>query len=227
MGKGAFSSKIYWKHSDKTTMLSLDKLIESRRSIRKYRAEKPPWYLLEDMLNCAAQAPSPSNSQPVRFIGIKSEEVRRLLASEMLTGKNAFLETLEKKGKSKKVRNRINAYYRFSEFMFNAPHLFAVGTKGFDSLSDKLVEAELLAENTKQNTDLDLSTGLSLKAFILKGVEHGIGTCILTAPLVYIRNVDALINKDIRVNCFVTAGFPDETPKPVPKKKVSEIYMEV
>ncbi len=208
-------------------MLSLDKIIESRRSIRKYKSEKPSWNLIEDMLKSAAFAPSPSNKQPVRFIEIKSEGVRNQLYLEMLEGKKTFLETLEKTGGNKKVKNRINAYYRFSEFMFKAPYLFAVGVDKFESLSDKLIEANVIPENTKQNTDLDISTGLSLKGFILKGTESGIGTCILTAPLVYIQNVDKIINKGIRINCFVTAGFPDETPKPILKKKVSDIYMEV
>ncbi len=208
-------------------MLSLDKIIESRRSIRKYKSEKPSWHLIENMLKSAAFAPSPSNKQPVRFIEIKSEEVRSKLYLEMLMGKNFLLETLENTNGNKKIKNRINAYYRFSEFMFKAPYLFAIGVDKVESLSDKLMEANVIPENIKQNTDLDLSTGLSLKSFILKGTESGIGTCILTAPLVYIQNVDKIINKELRINCFVTAGFPAEIPKPILKKKVSDIYMEV
>lgn len=208
-------------------MLSFDKIIESRRSIRKYKPEKPAWNLIEDMLKSASLAPSPSNSQPIRFIEIKSEAVRKKLYSEMLKGKNSFLEALENTGGNKKLKNRINAYFRFSEFMFMAPYLFAVGADKFESLSDKLFTANVIPENIKQDTDLDISTGLSLQSFSLKGVESGIGTCILTAPLVYIQTINKIIDKGVRINCFVTAGFPDETPKPIQRKKVSDIYMEV
>lgn len=208
-------------------MFSFDQIIESRRSIRKYKAEKPPWPLIEGMLNSAVSAPSPSNKQPVRFIDIKSKAIRSELYQEMVKGKNTFLERLEMSGGNKKIKNRINAYFRFSEFMFNAPYLFAVGVESFESLSDILLKANVLTSDKKQNTDLDISTGLSLKAFLLKGAETGIGTCVLTAPLVYIENVSQIINKEIRINCFVTAGFPDETPKTILKKKVSDIYMEI
>lgn len=208
-------------------MFSFDQIIESRRSIRKYKSEKPSWHLIEDMLRSAASAPSPSNKQPVRFIDIKSKAVRSELYQEMLKGKETFLERLEKSGGNKKIKNRINAYFRFSEFMFSAPYLFAVGVENFESLSDILIKENLLTSDRKRNIDLDISTGLSLKAFLLKGAETGIGTCVLTAPLVYIENVNQIIDKGIRINCFVTAGFPDEKPKPVLKKTVSDIYMEI
>lgn len=208
-------------------MYSFDEIVNLRQSIRKYKAEKPPLHLIEAMLKSAAKAPSPSNQQPVRFIEISSEKIRDLLYSKMLEGKELFLKTLEKKNGNKRVKNRINAYFRFSEFMFNAPYLFAVGVEKFESLSDKLVEAEIIPFNKKENSDADISTGLALKAFILKGVEEGIASCILTAPLVYIDNTDKIINRDIRINCFVTAGFPDEKPKIVPKKNISEIYLKV
>ncbi len=204
-----------------------DQIIESRRSIRKYKTEKPPWHLIGGMLKCAAVAPSPSNSQPVRYFCLKSAAIRGRLEDEMADGRDRFLKKLESIGGSKKIKNRINAYYRFSELMFSAPYLFAVGVETIDSLSEKLADSGVIPENRKKNTDSDISTGLSLKAFILKGVESGIGTCILTAPLVYIDDTDSVINKGVRINSFVTAGFPDEEPKISVKKPVSDIYMEL
>ncbi len=203
-----------------------DQIIETRRSIRKYKSLQPPWSLIEGMLKSAAAAPSPSNTQPVRYIHIKSEKIIERLKKEMADGREKLLQRLEHVGGSRKVKNRINAYYRFSEFMFSSPYLFAAGVENVESLSDKLVEAGVISENRKKNTDLDISTGLSLKAFILKGVESGVGTCILTAPLVYIDDADSIINKGVRINCFVTAGFSDEDPKIPVKKTISEIYME-
>ncbi len=202
-----------------------DQIIESRRSIRKYKPEKPPWALIEGMLLSASSAPSPSNSQPVRYIHLKSDGIRGSLKEEMAAGRDLFLKRIGLIG-SKKVKNRINAYYRFSEFMFSAPYLFAVGVEPVDSLTGRLLEAGAITEDKKKNTDTDISTGLSLKAFILKGVESGVGTCILTAPLVYIDDTDSIINKGIRINSFVTVGFSDEKSKISAKKPVSDIYME-
>ncbi len=204
-----------------------DQIIEARQSIRKYRAEKPPWHLIEGMLKCASTAPSPSNSQPVRYFCLKSDEIRDHLKQEMGFGRDRFLKKLEQVGGSKKIKNRINAYYRFSEFMFSAPYLFAVGVEPVESLSQKLLEARVITEDKKKYTDPDISTGLSLNAFILKGVESGIGTCILTAPLVYVNETDTIINKGVRINSFVTVGFSDEDSNSPLKKTVSDIYMDI
>lgn len=208
-------------------MISLDEIIERRRSIRKYRPEMPPLESIEAMLNAAAKAPSPSNSQPVRFIRLVSDPVRDRLRDAMAKGRDHFLNTIESSGQNKRIKNRVNAYYRFSAFMFSAPLLFAVGTEPTESLSDKLVEAGLLEENLKRNTDSDITTGLALKAFMLKGVELGVSTCILTAPLVYIENADSIIGTGLRINCFITAGFADESPEGPIKKHWTEIYREI
>jgi hypothetical protein len=45
-----------------------------------------------------------------------------------------------------------------------------------------------LKEDPRKDTDLDISIGLSLMAFVLKGESIGLGSCILTAPLVFIED---------------------------------------
>lgn len=207
--------------------MSFDELISKRRSIRKYKPEKPEWGLIELMLQSATYAPSPSNIQPVRFVGIESEDVRKKLRLKMIQGKESFLDTIEEKRGTKKIRNYVNAYFRFSEFMFSAPWLFAVGTKNALSFSDRLTESGLFHDKLKKNSDLDISTGLALKGFILKGEELGLGTCILSAPLVYMSDAGSLIDESLRMTCFITVGFPDETPAHIQRKSVSDIYKQV
>ncbi|RLC30963.1 MAG: hypothetical protein DRH37_04120, partial [Deltaproteobacteria bacterium] len=75
---------------------------------------------------------------------------------------------------------------------------------------------------------LDIALGLALKGFILKGEALGLGSCILTAPLVFMSEPDHMLGvNDLAVRCFITVGFPDETPPAVKRKSVSEIYMQV
>ena len=75
-------------------MASLDRLINARRSIRKYTAELPPFEWIEEMIRCAAQAPSPSNSQPVRFFRINSVTIRDALYRGMVDGHQELLATV-------------------------------------------------------------------------------------------------------------------------------------
>jgi nitroreductase len=210
-------------------MSSFDQLIENRRSIRKYKPEIPLEEAIMKMIACAAMAPSPSNSQPVRFVRIQSKAIKVNLQKSLESGYQKFLGLLEGKKNIKPLRNRINVYKRFSDFIFSAPIIFAVGTiKDFSGFSKILNKAGILEEDLRAHTDLDISVGLALKGFILKGEAMGIGSCIVSAPLVFIENIESSLGlSDISVRCFVTVGYPDETPSHVEKKDSQEIYREI
>ncbi len=208
---------------------SLDKLIDGRRSIRRYKTDMPSSGWIDKIIYSATRAPSPSNSQAVRFIGISSERIKNELKQAMASGKQAFLNALEGRDGIKRTRNWINAYYRYSEFMFSAPVLFAVGTlMAVNGFSEKLLQAGLMEPSKKKDTELDISVGLALKGAILKAEELGLGSCILTAPLAFIANIEEIIGiKEVKIKCLLTVGFPDEVPRALEKKRVSDIYIEI
>ncbi len=216
-------------------MNELDTLVKNRRSIRKYKPDMPPPEWIEKMVGCAVCAPSPSNTQPVRFINIISTEKKQALLKSITQSRENFLNKIDageiqgEKVSSKKMKNLIRAYYRFSIFMFDAPMLFAVGTvSDVQGFSKKMLTAGLIHENVRGNTDLDISTGLALKGFILKAQELGLGTCIFTGSLTFVPNAAEILGiEDVRINCLVTVGFPDETPSPISRKPMSEIYREI
>ena len=207
----------------------LDELIDGRRSIRKYKPDTPPVEWINSMITCASRAPSPSNSQPVRFIRICSPTTRDALGQAMISGRQRFLQDMEALGKPKRLRNWVNAYYRFSEFMFNAPFLFAVGTvASISGFSKKLVHAGILKHEEIKDAELDIAVGLALKGFLLKGEELGLGSCVLTAPLAFVSNIEDVLGiKDVLIKCLVTVGFPDEEPRRLERKGVGDIYSEV
>ncbi len=55
------------------------KIIENRRSIRKYKAEKVEHEKLMQLIESARLAPSGSNTQPWHFIIVESEETKKKL----------------------------------------------------------------------------------------------------------------------------------------------------
>jgi nitroreductase len=179
---------------------------------------------LEMMIRAASFAPSASNSQPVRFIRIISEDVRIALHDRLIQGRARFLDALGQESGTKRVKNVINSYYRYSEFMFKAPVILAVGTiKGYTGFSGKLSEAGLVEKYDQK--ELDIAVGLALKGFILKGQELGLGSCVLTAPLVFIPDAGAILGPfDLDIRCFTTVGFPDEVPAFLERKAVKDIY---
>ena len=215
------------EHKLKTS--SLEDLINKRRSIRKYKPDMPPEEWINSMLGCALMAPSPSNSQPVRFVRISSAGKREQLYQALNSGKQAFLRAIQPKKEAKKLKNLINTYYRYSEFMFKAPILFAAGTiTSYAGFSKKLFEEGIIGHDRREETSLDITVGLALKGFILRGEELGLGTCILTGPLVFIPDIEKLLGiTDIQIKCFITAGFPDEKPNMPPRKSISEILSKI
>ncbi len=210
-------------------MSVLDELIFRRRSIRTYRQDVPSEEWITAMLKCAAKAPSPTNSRPVRFIRIKSHDMRRNLYDAMYKGYQEFLESAKSCEKPRRKTNVINAYWRYSEFMNDAPLLFAVGTvKEFTGFSKRLYEAGIIGRDDRTATDLDISIGLALKGFLLKGEELGLGICVLTAPLVFIDGIEKILDiDDMDIKCLLTVGFPDETPPYIERQNPSDIYREI
>jgi len=181
------------------------------------------------MILAAMRAPSPTNSQPVRFIRILSPAVKDKLGDALKTGRQEMLHAIKNSSSSRRLKNWINAYSRFSEFMLAAPVLLAVGTTmTFVNLAHRLFRAGALDQGHKKHRDIDITVGLALKGYLLKGQELGLGSCILTAPLIFIREPEEILGlKGIEVKCFVTTGYPDEEPAYIRRKDFSEIYREI
>jgi len=216
-------------------MSELDDLVQKRRSIRKYLPGRPPSGWILDMIACAACAPSPSNTQPVRFFEITSTTKKESLFQAITQSRDDLLRKIDEgkikgeTGSPKKLKNLIRAYYRFSVFMFDAPLLFAVGTvSDAHGFSKKMSDAGLMPENIRGNTDFDISVGLALHGFLIKAQEHGLGACILTSPLSFVPDAGEILGiNGCRLACFVSLGFPDETPSRIAKKPASELYREI
>jgi nitroreductase len=113
--------------------------------------------------------------------------------------------------------------------MFNAPVLLAVGTSmTFVSLAERLFRAGMMEQGHKKHRDVDIAVGLALKGYLLKGEELGLGSCILTAPLIFIEEPEKILSiEKIEIKCFVTTGYPDEETDYIKKKDFNEIYREI
>jgi nitroreductase len=193
----------------------VERLIFQRRSIRRYKRDAVPEAWIQAVLACAHQAPSPSNSQPVRFIRIQSQGCRNKLRQALETGYRRLLADHGAAAAPARLRNWINAYYRHCAFMETAPVLLAVGVdtavKGFVC---RMHQAGLTASDRLSESGVDITVGLALQGLLLKAQALGLGSCILTAPLIFISEVEKLLGVEaMAVKCFVTLGVADEAPR--------------
>jgi nitroreductase len=204
----------------------IEALIMARRSVRRYAPQPVPDGWIEAVLRCGIQAPSPSNSQPVRFVRIVSETLRDALRQGLADGHAHLLACNQDKGTGARMRNRINAYRRYAEFMLDAPVLIGVGAAvGSISFSRALKDAGLISRDLRRDTDTDITIGLALKGMLLKAQALGLGGCILTAPLVFIKDVNKILGlADLQIKCFLTLGFAAESPSPTPRLPLEAVY---
>ncbi len=206
-------------------MNHFDELVTRRRSIRKYQPEIPPDGMIKEMVQAALVAPSPSNTQPIRFIRLKSPRFRDLIRDGMAGEQQRLMKIAEAAGRPKWMKNRIKFYNRYMAFIFDAPVLMAVVTArpkellvGPESLfGPKLEEIRVM--------NLHMTAGLSVMNYLLKGEELGIGSCIMSAPLIFLDQAEKMLGLvDMELICFITSGYPAETAKPIKRKTIDEIY---
>lgn len=210
-------------------MTHLDKLISQRRSIRKFKPYAPPEDWIKKMITAGGKAPSPSNRQPVRFFRIASSEIRKRLYLALQEGREFLLAEISGMEREKRLKNWINTYYRYSEFMFDAPVLFAVGTSlKHLTFFERIKSTGIRQKEFSVQRDMDISVGLSLMGYILKGEDLGLGSCILTAPLIFIEEPEKILSlEQILIRCFLTTGYADEEPAYIQRKNIDEIYKEI
>ncbi len=204
--------------------MDLSDLLKNRSSIRRYKDEKLSDDIVKSLVESSITAPSPSNSQPVRYFHLFGDDIKKDLRDDMDEGYLRLLKEAESVAKPKKARNLIRYYWRFSSFMFDSPNLFCVGTVGVSDSIEKLKKSGIEI-HPKPTSDIDISVGLSLMSFIIKAESIGVSTCILTAPFLFINKWENRPEFDgITLKSFITCGYPDESPEKTPRKPFNEIF---
>ena len=62
------------------------KCIETRRSIRKFKAEQVPHEVMQEIVSAASFAPSWKNTQVTRYVVVESADIKAKLAEEATLG---------------------------------------------------------------------------------------------------------------------------------------------
>jgi nitroreductase len=202
-----------------------DDIVMRRRSIRRYKPLVPPDDAIEAMVRAAMVAPSPSNTQPIRFIRLQSPHFRERLRDAMTEKQKKLQALAESSGRPKWMKNRINFYNRYMTFLFDAPVLMAVVTMRPPELvtGPEVMFGPELEQIRVMN--LHMTSGLAVMNYLLKGESLGLGSCIMSAPLIFLDEPEKLLGiEDMEMICFITTGYPDEEAKPIKRKTMEEIY---
>lgn len=181
------------------------KLLEQRKSIRKYKNEPVPPKVLEKMLAAAMQAPSGKNRQNWRFVvvtGKKRDEYLRLSQKSWLGIKDVLQSRLK-------------------------PSLYDFTERFFYTLGDAPVVIfcySLNDENERYHTSIG-SVYMAVENLLMAATVEGLGACTMGAPLEIKEEVNKFLGIDesqkidggnLELLCAVVIGYPDHEP---PKAK--------
>ncbi|MDD8020370.1 MAG: nitroreductase family protein [Acidobacteriota bacterium] len=174
--------------------MTLDHIIQSRRSIRRYLPQPVEREKIMACLEAARLAPSAENVQPWRFLVMDEPDLKDRVAREAFSG-----------------------IYAASRFAAAAPVLVLMMAR-LDILANNLGR---LVQGT-QFYLLDL--GIAGEHFVLKAEEQGLGTCwIGWFNLRAVRKL-LDIPKKYRLVTMLSVGYPASQPvKPRARKELQNI----
>jgi F420 biosynthesis protein FbiB-like protein len=185
-------------------------LLAGRRTVRFYRAAPVPEAVVRALLESAAHAPSAHNAQPVRYVVIATDAVRRRLAERMAA---RWQRDLERGGTPQAV---MGAELRFSLRRFiEPPVLILVGytMEGMDVYPDR-------ARRAAEETMAVQSAAAAIQNLLLAAAANGLGACWCCAPLF----CPGVVRQALRLprtfvpQALLTIGYPSHSP-PMPPRK--------
>ena len=170
--------------------------IETRRSIRKFKAEQVPHETMQEIVSAAAFAPSWKNTQVTRYVVVEDAELKTKIADEATLG-----------------------FAHNNGIIKNAPALVVVtmvhGRSGF--------ERDGSYSTSKEDRWEVYDAGIATQTFCLAAHDKGVGSVIL--GIFDEAKVAEAINLDEKqkVAALVAVGYADEQPDAPKRKTVEEL----
>ncbi len=215
--------------------MELQKIIDERHSVRKYKDTDIPEEHIREIIKAAGMAPSERNSQNWHFIAIKNRSlIEKVILAIAAKNENISVQ-MDEIDSEKALRHR-KVFKNFTMFCVNANVLTLVLTSPFihtyySEYSRIENGSDLLHELTDLRNPSLQSLGAALQNFSLKAVELGYGTCWLTSGNIASNEIMKLLKDEVgfeKEGFFLAAlmsmGVPEDTPKGPAKKPLEEIY---
>ena len=173
--------------------MELDKVIQERRSIRKFLDKPVEREKINACLEAARLAPSACNSQPWHYIVIDDPKVKADFAKAAFSG-----------------------VYKMSEWVAKAPVIVAV-------VSDKGSVVSRLGGFLRRTEFYLVDQGISGEHFVLRALDLGLGTCWIgwvdSKKAAHFFNLPS----GKQIEHLFAVGYPAESPTPRPRAKLEDI----
>ena len=192
-------------------------LMQARRSIRRFSERAVSGDDLARLFEAARWAPSNHNRQPWRFLVLEDKPQINRLAETVRQNLSQKLKTLPEAAAS-----HLAEFTQYATCFANAPVLLVVLHKRPVTIS-----ASLLAglKHPELVSGEPLSAAMAVQNLLLAAQALGLGTCVLTGPLLVPEALAAELTllAGHEMTCLVALGHPAETPPPPRRKTVEQI----
>lgn len=187
--------------------MNVTQAIQSRRSIRRFKADSLPRESVEAILDAARLAPSGKNSQPWRFVVVQNEEREKMYAC-LQAGLKSFRDNGWPTG---------SAEYTF-EIMRKAPvTVFVFNPQDVAPWGEQTVPEKVFRLVNTQ------SVGAAIENMLLRAQEMGIGSLWICDTFSAYSELCAWLGRDSLLVAAVSLGYADETPIARPRLPLADL----
>jgi nitroreductase len=186
--------------------------IRARRSIRRFSDRTVSREDLARMFEAARWAPSNHNRQPWRFVVLEDRAQIATLAGAIREGLTARLQALPAL-----VAGHAEEFVHHATVFAQAPTVIVALHRRPASLASALMQGVPFPELVSGEP---LSVAMAVQNLLLAAQTLGLGTCMLTAPLLAREAVAGALAlpPGCDITCLVAVGHPADTPAP-PRRK--------
>ncbi|MBC2578892.1 nitroreductase [Clostridium sp. DJ247] len=179
------------------------KVIEERRSIRKFQNKIVPKETIERLLELATKAPSGKNRQPWRFIVLQSKK------------KDELVNIMSNVASFHKKQNVNTGSYELSINSINESSVVILVFNAFSNFEEDYNHYRLLTDTQ--------SIGASIQTIALAAQNFGLGT-LWICDIFYCHNeICSWLNRKDELVAAVAIGYPNQSPYPRPRKLLQEV----
>jgi len=196
---------------------SLMTLIRERRSIRRYSGKPVENSTIEAILEAARWAPSNHNRQAWKFVVIQDRatiEKMRGIVEDRVRALSGVTRILDDASAAELLRSA--TLFAEAPVVILAMHRrpAAVSLACLEGVPDaEIVSGELI------------SSAMAGQNVLLTAHSAGLGTCVMTAPLIAATEIKRLLDipSSYQLTALVALGYPAERPAPPRRKPLDQI----
>ncbi len=193
-------------------------IIKDRRSTRKFTDKEVSDEVLMQIIDAGRFAPSNTNRQGWKFLLIKNDDLKEQMHKAVSDKVDEILDSMKSKVRYRAMR----AYTKYFTFFKDAPVLIVA------LFTRPSVVAELLMKDTKRVEMISgelISVSMALQNMQLMTHSLGLGSCILTGPLLAYESMKTLLDIEDKyeICCLMAAGYPAEESFSPKRKDIDKI----